>query len=119
MKRTPIKRVSKKRAQANREYSNKRKDYLIAHPWCQIFMKRYGIDEAVVKANNGVYPEVTYGGMVHWKRVPFANQIHHTKKPKQTYLNVVETWLSACQEQHEWVENNKSKARELGLLENI
>ncbi len=82
-------------------------------------MRRYGIDEAIVHAHNGVYPEVDSNGITHWIRVPFATTIHHTKKPKQTYLNDTTTWLSASWPQHEWVENNKSQARLQGLLQNI
>jgi hypothetical protein len=77
------------------------------------------LDEDAVIRMNGVYHEISYEGYVHWKSVPLATTIHHTKKPKQTYLNAVETWLSACWEQHEWVESHKNRARELGLLENI
>lgn len=119
MRRAPIRRVSKKRSSALGVYAKLRKLYLLAHPWCQIYMKRCGIDEAVVKAHNGVYPEVDSNGITHWIRVPFATTIHHTKKPKQTYLNDVATWLSGSWVQHEWVENNKAEARKLGLLHNI
>lgn len=119
MKRTPIRKVSKKRAGQNRLYAMLRPRYLNDHPWCQIFMMRFGLKEEDIKQYNGAYKETTNDGMNYWKIVPLATEIHHTKKPKSTYLCDQSTWLSACREQHEWVENNKGKARELGLLQNI
>lgn len=115
LKRTPIRRVSKKRKQALTEYYKRRIRYLNEHPFCQIYIKINGLDEAEVIKNNGWYE----AGPTHQKRVPPANQIHHTKKPKQTYLNDESTWLSASDEWHVWVENHKSEARQLGVLQNI
>ena len=116
MKRTPIRRVSKKRAGANRLYAKLRKEYLEMHPWCQIFLRRFSIDEPLVAYSNGAYSEVTPEGNVHWFKVPLATEIHHSRSPKKTYLNDTTTWFSACREQHEWIKLNQSQARLQGLL---
>lgn len=47
-----------------------------------------------------------------------ATEVHHTAKRGKN-LNNVETWLPVCRPCHDWIEDNKSKARELGLLRNI
>lgn len=115
LKRTPIRRVSKKRAKANRTYAALRRDYLIEHPFCQIYIKRFGLNEGEIIKMNGAYREVNCG-FVYWKMVPMAYEIHHTKHPKWKYLNDTSTWLSACRDMHMWAHNHPSEAREKGCL---
>lgn len=112
----PMPKKTAARAREDREYARKKKAYLELHPFCQIYIKRFGLNEADIIMMNGAYCETTFGGMRHWKTVPLATQIHHTKKPKCKYLNDISTWLSACFDQHDWVENHKDLARQLGLL---
>lgn len=114
--RKPIRKVAKRRVGPQREYGARRVVYLLKHPFCQIFMKRFKCNELIVIANNGVFPEVTAEGNVHWIRVPHSSQIHHSRKPKCKYLNDESTWFAACDEQHKWVEDHKNLARRLGLL---
>ena len=113
--RKPIRRVSRKRQTCLREYMKRRKAYLLKHPYCQIFIRRYNLDEEDIIYDSGFYFLDTYARHC----VPRATEIHHSKKPKSTYLNDESTWFAACREQHEWVENNKSQARLQGLLHNI
>lgn len=108
-----IRKVSPKRAKENRKYTLARLRYLSEHPYCQIFIRRHGLDEYYVFRNGGVVYSRGY-----WLAVPKATEIHHSKKPKCKYLLDESTWFSCCREQHEWVENHKSEARQLGLLQN-
>lgn len=114
-----IPKVTPERAAANREYSKRRKAYLIAHPYCMIFIKLKGLKEEEVIRNNGLVwiPNSVYGSAK--RQVPIATEIHHSRKPKKTYLNDESTWFAASREYHEWAENHKNLARELGVLHNI
>lgn len=117
MKKTKLKAVSNKRAKANAEYSRRKKAYLEAHPICQIWLKKlgFGHDEG------GYYGSDFSGASVGWMlwkhSAPFSTEIHHSKKPKATYLNDESTWFACCREMHDWVESNKGTARQLGLLQ--
>jgi hypothetical protein len=91
MKRTPMRRVSKKRAVANAIYSKKRKAFLKDHPYCFVAHELWG------------------------KLLP-TRDIHHMRKPRATYLNDETTWMAVSRRAHEWIENNKSEARERGWL---
>lgn len=75
--------------------------------------------------------KIVYWAATHWKTderametwygsepgcTPRATEIHHTRKPKCKYLNDESTWLAVSRWSHEFIEQNKSVARELGLL---
>jgi hypothetical protein len=102
-----IVRISKARSADRRTYAKDREDYLAEHPWCQIFIARRGLNEAEAIAKNGYS---------HGKKIPRATQIHHRNKSRGDRLLDKLWWMSACAEEHEWVENNKTEAREIGLL---
>lgn len=97
-------KVTPKRAKANREYSVRRKVFLLAHPQCMAWeaIRHY----AWQNLYNITMPAVR----------PLATEIHHMKKPKSKYLNDESTWLAVSRWGHEFIEQNKSIARKLGLL---
>lgn len=109
MKRTPLRRVSKKRSAQLREYSKLIKIYKEAHPFCEATIKLKGLDEAEVIANDGRY----FDGVV-----PRSTEIHHVAKRYGSRLNDTSKWMAICREMHERIEQNKSWARENGLLDN-
>lgn len=86
MKRTPIRRVSKKRAAQLRVYSKLRKDFLEKNPVCQL-------------CNNANATDIHHG----WGRIG-------------ELLNAEEHWFSICRPCHEWVHNHPSQARRQGYL---
>ena len=90
MKRSPLRRISKKQQERLRIYGPLRKQYLQEHPVCEL-------------------PECNAA----------STDIHHTKKPRSTYMNDVDTWLAVCRICHSRIENNKAWARENNLLENF
>ena len=105
---------SKKREGANREYLRLRKAFLQRHPYCQIWMKRMGLTENDKVLWGGQYfhrPTMT----VYW--APRSQEIHHSRKPRSKYLNDTSTWFAASRKEHQWLEDNKSQARALGLLQ--
>ena len=100
LKRGRVRKVSKKRARENRIYTVRRRAFLEAHPFCQAH-------EAI--ASFLCWP-IGIG-------VPRSEEIHHTKKPKQTYFLDESTWLAVSKWSHRWIEDNKGIARNLGLLQ--
>jgi hypothetical protein len=88
MKRSPLRRVSKKQAALLRQYSKLRKEYLAKHPWC----------EARVACN----PPVR------------AVQIHH-KQRRGANLLKTETWLACCEACHQWITDRPREAKAKGL----
>lgn len=108
----PLKRTTKprpmspKRQRESRVYTQKRKAFLAAHPKCMAWPR---ILEHVASKPGGL---ATLPYMADFS----STEIHHMKKPKCKYLNDESTWLAVCRWSHEWIENNKSIARQLGLL---
>jgi hypothetical protein len=45
LRRTPLRKVSTKRSRELREYSQKRKVFLLDHPFCQVWLARNDIEE--------------------------------------------------------------------------
>lgn len=123
MKRTPLKKVSKKRAKANAEYSKRRKAFLEAHPFCQWWIRQNFLNEYDVIANNGHTRKPVHSGGIPMGEVfgicPRSTDIHHMRKPRATYLNDESTWMAVSRDGHNWIENNKSEARKRGYLYDI
>lgn len=86
MKRTPIRRVSKKRAKQNAEYMKLRKKYLEDHTVCQVCNERE------------------------------ATQIHHKAGRRHSLLCEVEFFLAICFECHAYIHNHPEAARKEGWL---
>lgn len=121
IRRTPLRRVSKKRKQALAEYYKRRMLFLVKHPYCQVWLAENGFKESdiiQVTGRGGVVCRTDGFRAVEYS-VPRSSEIHHTKKPKATYLNDESTWLAVCREMHDKIEGNKKWAREKGYLQNI
>jgi len=106
-----IRKVSKRRAPQNREYTLRRRAYLLEHPYCE--------------AHKIICEWLWDNDRVAWERAPFgydghgpdAEEIHHKKKPKCKYLNDESTWLAVAAWSHRWIEDHKRDARLIGLLD--
>ena len=99
---------SKKREGENREYSKRRKAFLLAHPLCEAWL---------------VFVDHIFdnpGGAISLIDLPSqhppSSEIHHMRKPRCKYLNDESTWLAVAPECHRLIESHKSTARMLGLL---
>lgn len=110
IRRTPIRRVSKKRAKANAEYSVRRKRYLTEHPYCEFWLRERGIRNLDELKQRGEYVLL---------QVPRSTEIHHMRKPKCRYLNDESTWMAVSREGHAFIEANKNLARQRGYLYDI
>jgi uncharacterized protein YlaI len=86
MKRSPLRRCSKKHAKELETYRVLRLSYLSEHQFCEM---------------DGCGNR--------------ANQIHHKEKRGKN-LNNIDTWMALCPDCHTKIEDNKSWARENNLL---
>lgn len=109
MKRSPIRRVSNKRAAALRQYSKLRKAYLLLHPFCEATIKLEGVSEEEV---------IKWGGWLMGKRYPYAAEIHHRARRYGSRLNDTTRWLAVSREIHERIHREPKWARANGLLDN-
>lgn len=91
LKRTPLRKVSKKQAAQMRKYYGVRRAFLIANPACQICPCR---------------------GM---KPAP-ATEVHHQRGRSGSLLCDTRGFIASCRSCREWPHENTAVARELGLL---
>jgi len=100
-KKKGIRRASPRRQEQLKLYWAKRRAFLAANPLCQA--------APIIKKLLGLHQTPVLGSV----------EIHHKRKPKSKYLNDETTWLAVSRWAHRWIEDNKSIARDLGLLHNI
>lgn len=110
------------------EYYERRRVYLKAHPYCQIFIEVHRMnEESVIKGNGtapGTFVPLPWAPIVPecptmLIRVPRSEVIHHRNKRRGKRLNDESEWMAASRHWHDCVEEYKSWARELGLLRNF
>jgi 4-alpha-glucanotransferase len=85
--RKPMRKVSKKRVQVNREYSVRRKAFLEAHPRCQRCDSFRSQD------------------------------VHHKKGRLGGNLLDQGTWVALCRSCHDWIHAHPKYSRSIGLLQ--
>lgn len=105
-RKTPLRRMSKRRQSEYREYMKLRELFLWRHPRCQLWLLEHQVDERdpyqmIIAIANGC---------------PLSTEIHHVNgRNGKNYLDT-STWLAVCRESHERIEQNKSWARANGYL---
>jgi len=102
-----IRKVSKRRERQNREYTVRRKAFLEAHPFCQVWLKRMGFTEQEAFA---------YSGHFNSLHCPRSEEVHHANKRTGDRLNDERYWVAASSAEHRWIHAHPSEARKLGLL---
>lgn len=101
LRRTPLRRVSKRHGKALREYFKVRAEYLAEHPECEA-------GPLIAKAPlPDFYIRPTCMGR--------SNQVHHMAR-RGPNLCKKETFCACCADCHRWIETHAQKSRELGLL---
>ena len=88
MKRTPLRKRSKKRSRQEAEYSKLRLLYLDRHPFCQAKLPGCGLK---------------------------ATEIHHKKGRVDKDLTDNTEWMSVCRSCHQYIETHPVEATELGF----
>lgn len=111
-RRTPIRRVSLKRASQIREYSKLRATYLELHPICEVWCRENGWQW--ISGNEYVSQlseRVTGDWLISILHAPRATEIHHVNKRRGAMLNDETHWLAVCRRNHDRIENDKAWAR--------
>jgi hypothetical protein len=107
MKRTALRKVSKKRAKQCRKYPDIRREYLRENPYCQVCQKELRI--FMQDFNNG---EIYEGPIIsETEQVRKATQIHHVRKRFGERLNDNKWFLAVCSKCHTHIEHHLSWAR--------
>ncbi len=120
LRRTPIRRVSKKRAKQLREYSAARKVFLAAHPICEVWCANNNWEwiapsQYSRKGWSGI-ERIESGAELLAGGAPAAEEVHHTNRRNGDRLNDEKHWLAVSREWHFWIHANPSAAREKGWL---
>lgn len=108
MKRTPIRRVSDKRRASNEKYLRRVQEFLIEHPWDQVWLCRHGLTEADVRTASR-----TSDGIEH---IPRSTEIHHRNKRDGSRLLDERFWMATSRQSHDMIERNRTWARKEGYL---
>lgn len=111
MKRRPILVWSDRRIEETRLYRFRIRQFLLRHPYCQVWLSENGVAEEEAIAVGGV---VIVGG-VEWV-VPLATQVHHRNKRRGCDLLDEREWLAVSRALHERIERHKDWARSRGYL---
>lgn len=114
LKRTPLRRVSKKRQGDMRVYAKKRIAFLAKFPLCQWWLNEHGFgpeDQEQLQSQhaNGI---VYVDGVI----VPLSREVHHMAgRTGGNYLDE-KTWLAVGREGHEAIHRNMNLARSKGYV---
>lgn len=111
MNRTPLRRISARRLEETRWYHYRRRQFLLAHPYCQVWLAEHGIAEDVAQRQRG---RVQFDGAI--VSVPLATEIHHQNKRRGVDLLEQRYWMAVSRDAHERIEGNKAWARAQGFL---
>ena len=114
LRRTRLPAISKRRASQRAAYRRSEAIFLEAHPYCQVTIFRWSLNEAQVIADNGTGWIGTHN--IHAVHVPRATQVHHRNKARGIRLLDERWWMATCAGQHDAIEREKGWAREVGLL---
>jgi hypothetical protein len=112
MKRTPLRRISDRRLVETNLYRYRIKQFLLEHPYCQVWLAEHGISEETALREGGVVP-LPNGSRAS---VPLATQVHHRNKRRGADLLDQDNWLAVSAEAHDRIESDKAWARAQGFL---
>ncbi len=118
LRRTPLRRVSKKRAKQLRDYSVIRAAFLLEHPVCEVWMKENGwkrTDGARIHNEKPGHFDASAQDLFDIG-APRSVEIHHRNRRNGARLNDPAYFIAVSRTGHEFIHNNPSKAREMGLL---
>jgi hypothetical protein len=111
-KRKRLPAFSARRKKDGAVYTKLRREFLAAHPFCQVWIATMRLDEAAVIQWDGIY--CTLNGAFRF--APRATEIHHKAgRYGGNYLNVT-TWAAVCRDSHRWLHDNPKLAKAEGWL---
>lgn len=112
MKRSALNPMSPRRLRESQLYHYRAREFLLRHPYCQVWLAEHQLAEEVVKAQQGT-ATLPDGSRV---AVPLSTEVHHRNKRRGADLLDQSEWLAVSREAHERIENNKFWARARGYL---
>lgn len=113
VRRTPLRRVSFRRLQQLRLYWVRRARFLRAHPYCQLWLKEHGVDEAEAIRQRGC---LRLGAPRRLVFVPRSATVHHRNKRRGARLLDEREWRAVGWSGHRAIEDHKAWARGRGFL---
>lgn len=115
MKRTRLNRISARRLLETDLYCYRIRQFLLLHPYCQVWLAENNIPESHAIQSGGVVT-LTTGSRVS---VPLATQVHHMNKRRGADLLNETQWLAVSSVYHREIEEYKTWARAKGYLLDI
>ena len=113
MRRTPLRRISERRLLETDLYRRRLQQFLLAHPYCQLWLTEHGVAESLAIERHGIVHLPDNPAAL----VPLATQVHHKNKRRGADLLDENHWLAVSRDAHERIENHKAWARARGYLE--
>jgi hypothetical protein len=101
-RRTPLRKVSTKRAKQNREYTKRRKAFLARATYCEV--------------NWALLNEIGVTLQFLARECPRATEIHHKAGRIGEAPNDESNWITVSREGHCWLHDHPSQARARGWL---
>lgn len=112
MKRTRLNRISPRRLLETNLYQYRIRQFLLLHPYCQVWLAENNILESDAIQAGGVVV-LANGPRVS---VPLSTQVHHKDKRRGADLLDQSHWLAVSAAYHRRIEDNKDWARIHGYL---
>lgn len=112
MKRTRLNRISARRLLETNLYRYRIRQFLLLHPYCQVWLAENNIPESPAIQSDGVVT-LACGSRVS---IPLATQVHHVNKRRGVDLLDQAFWLAISGAYHRQIELNKDWARAKGYL---
>lgn len=108
LRRSPLKKQSKKRAKANKLYLAKRKAFLALRPLCEVWVALSNWDsERALDMKKEIFND--------W-RVIYSQDVHHMAGRRGDNFLDETTWMAVSRLGHAWIHSNPSAARKMGWL---
>ena len=115
MKRTRLRRISERRLRETELYRYRVRQFLLAHPYCQVWLAEHGVVEAEAIRVGGTITLADCSVVL----VPLATEVHHRNKRRGDDLLDARFWLAVSREAHRQIEERKQAARAAGYLLNF
>lgn len=112
IRRTPLRRVSTKRAAQLKVYAKKRKAYLEAHPFCEVQQQlAYTVTRESAQLAERIF------GAFQLRKAPIqATDIHHKAGRVGEKLNDERYFMAVSRQAHDWIHSHGKEARARGWL---
>ncbi len=112
MKRTALRRLSPRRLLETDLYRFRARQFLLKHPYCQVWLAEHALTETTLIATGGTITRPDQPPLI----APLATQVHHRNKRRGADLLDETEWLAVSASAHTHLETHKSWARARSYL---